>query len=64
MKLPRGLSTKMIGTKDGKVYFDITATKFYLFKIILKVAGQQMHKPVIACLITMYAFYFLIKSNA
>ena len=64
MKLPRGLTTKMIYKKDGKIYFDITATKFYLFKVILKIAGQHVRKPIIACLITMYAFYFLIKNNA
>lgn len=64
MKLSRGLTTKMIGMKDGKIYFNVTATKFYLFKVILKIAGQQIRKPVIACLITMYAFYFLIKNNA
>lgn len=64
MKLPRGLTTKMIFKKDGKLYFEIKATTFYLFKAILKVAGQNIRKPIIACLITMYAFYYLIKNNA
>ncbi len=64
MKLPRGLTTKMYLRKDGKLYFKITATKFYLFKAILKVAGQNIQKPVMACLITMYAFCYLIRNNA
>ena len=54
----------MIGTKDGKVYFNVTATKFYLFKLILKIAKQNIQKPIIFCLIVTYAFYFLVKNNA
>ena len=64
MKLSRGLTTKMTYQKDGKIYFNVTATKFYLFKVILKIAGQNIQKPVIACLIMLYAFYFLIRNNA
>jgi len=61
MRAPRGLTTKMVGHKDGKVYFEVTATKFYLFKTILRIAGQNLRNPVTACLIFVFAFYYLMK---
>ena len=64
MKLPKGLTTKMIFKKDGKLYFEVSATTFYLFKVILKIVGQNIQKRSMASLIFLYAFYYLIKDNA
>lgn len=61
MRAPRGLTTKMVCQKDGRVYFNITATKFYLFKMILKIGGQNMHHPATAFLIFAFALYYLLK---
>lgn len=61
MRPPKGLTTKMSGHKDGKVYFEVTATKFYLFKTILRIGGQNLHHPFTACFIFIFAFYYLVK---
>ncbi|MBA7702323.1 hypothetical protein ES703_111087 [subsurface metagenome] len=61
MRLPKGITAKFDGVKDGRVYFKIRATKFYLFKTILKIAGQNIRNPVMACLIVLFAFYYLVR---
>ena len=61
MRAPRGLTTKMVCHKDGKVYFKVRATKFYLFKTILRIAGQNIRNPVLSFLIVVFAFYYLVK---
>jgi len=42
-----------------RVYFKIRVTKFYLFKVILKIAWQNIQHPVTAFLIVGFAFYYL-----
>ena len=61
MRAPRGLTVKYDGVRDGQVYFNISATKFYLFKAILRLGGQNIHHPLTACLIFVFAFYYLVK---
>lgn len=61
MKLPKGLTLKLEYVKDGRIYFDIIARRFYLFKAILRIAGQNMQNPVSFLLIVVFAFYYLIK---
>lgn len=61
MRAPRGLTVKLTHVKDGRVYFTVRATKFYLFKTILKIAGQNIQHPAMAGLIFVFAFYYLVK---
>ena len=61
MKAPRGLIMKFDHIERERVYFKVRATKFYLFKTILRIAGQNVHHPVTAFLIVIYAFYYLVK---
>lgn len=61
MRPPRGLTMKLDYVKDGRVYFKVRATKFYLFKTILRIAGQNIRNPVMSFLIVLYAFYYLVK---
>ena len=61
MKPPRGLTMKFDHVERERVYFKIRATKFYLFKVILKIAWQNIQHPVMACLIVIFAFYYLVK---
>lgn len=61
MRAPRGLTVTLDGVKDGQAYFNVTATKFYLFKTILRVGCQNFHHPHIACLIFLFALYYLMK---
>lgn len=61
MRTPRGLTVTYGGVENGRVYFKVRATKFYLFKVILKIASQNTAKPHIACLIVIYALYYLVK---
>ena len=49
--------------KEGRVYFNVQATKFYLFKVILKIAGQNIHHPATAFLVFLYAFYYLVNKG-
>lgn len=61
MRAPRGLTVKFDYVKGGRVYFKIRATKFYLFKVILKIAWQNIRNPATAFLIFAFAFYYLVK---
>jgi len=44
-----------------RVYFKVRATKFYLFKTILRIGCQNMRHPLTACLIFGYALYYLMS---
>lgn len=61
MRAPRGLTVKMDYTERERVYFKIQATKFYLFKTILRIAWQNIHHPATAALVFAFAFYYLVK---
>ena len=61
MRAPRGLTVTYDRVRDGRVYFKVSATKFYLFKTILRIAGQNIQHPFTACLIFVFAFYYLVK---
>lgn len=61
MRAPRGLTVKFDHVEWERVYFKVRATKFYLFKTILRIAGQNIRNPVVAGLIVAYAFYYLVK---
>jgi len=56
MKLPEGITTKFDRIEDGKVWFKIRCSKFYLFKTILKIARENK-----SILIFLFAFYYLGK---
>lgn len=47
--------------KGGRAYFKVRASKLYLFKVILKIAWQNIRKPVVAALIFLFAFYYLMQ---
>lgn len=64
MRPPKGLTVKYDQVKDGRAHFKVRATKFYLFKTILKIAWQNIRKPALALLIFLYAFYFLMKGGS
>lgn len=59
MRPPRGLTMKFDHVERERVYFKVRATKFYLFKVILKIAWHNIRNPVTASLIVGYAFYYL-----
>jgi hypothetical protein len=61
MRPPRGLTVKFDYVERECVYFKIRATKFYVFKTILRIAGQNLHHPAIAFLIVAFTFYYLVK---
>lgn len=61
MRSPKGLTMKFDHVERERVYFKIKATKFYLFKVILKIAWQNIQRPVTAGLIFIFAFYYLVK---
>ena len=61
MRTPRGLTVKFDYVERERVYFKIRATKFYLFKTILRIGGQNLHHPLTAGLIFAFAFYYLVK---
>ena len=61
MRPPKGLTVKFDHVKDERVYFEVRATKFYLFKTILRIAGRNLHHPLTAGLIFAFAFYYLVK---
>ncbi len=61
MRAPRGLTMKLDYVKNGRVYFKVRATKFYLFKTILRIAWQNIRNPITAGLIFAFAFYYLVK---
>lgn len=61
MRAPRGLKVSFDHVERERVYFKILATKFYLFKTMLKIAGQNLHHPATAFLIVVFAFYYLVK---
>lgn len=44
-----------------RVYFKIQATKFFLFKTILRISWQNIHHPATAALVFVFAFYYLVK---
>lgn len=61
MRPPKGLTVKFDHVERERVYFKVRATKFYLFKTILRIAGQNIRNPIMACLIVVFAFYYLVK---
>ena len=61
MRMPKGLTVTYDCVKDRRVYFNVSATKFYLFKSILRIGGQNLHHPFTAFLIFAFAFYYLVK---
>ena len=42
-----------------RVYFKVRVTKFYLFKLMLKIAWQNIQNPIMAFLIVVFAFYYV-----
>ena len=63
MKSPRGLKVKLDKVKEGRFYFKIRASRFYVFRTILKVARQNIGKPALAFLIILFAFYWLVRDG-
>ena len=61
MRVPKGLTMKFDHVERERVYFKVRATKFYLFKTILRIAGQNIRRPVTSFLIVAFAFYYLVK---
>ena len=61
MRPPKGLTVKFDYVERERVYFKVRATKFYLFKTILRIAGQNIRNPVTSFLIVAFAFYYLMK---
>lgn len=61
MRAPKGLIVTFDRVKDGRAHFKIRASKFYLFKTILRIAWQNIRKPVVAALIFLFAFYYLMQ---
>ncbi|MBA7465183.1 hypothetical protein ES707_00345 [subsurface metagenome] len=59
MRVPKGLTVKFDQVERGRVFFTVRATKFYLFKTILRIGGQNLHHPLTAGLIFAFAFYYL-----
>ena len=59
--MPKGLTMELDCVKDGRVYFKIKVTKYYLFTVIMKIASQNIRNPVTALLIVAFAFYYLVK---
>jgi len=63
MRAPKGLTIKLDREKDGRACFNIRATKFYLFKTMLKVARQHVRNPWTYFLIVIFAFYYLVRNG-
>ena len=61
MRPPKGLTVKFDYAERERVYFKVRATKFFLFKVILKIAWQNIQNPITAFLIFAFAFYYLVK---
>ena len=61
MRTPKGLTVKFDYVERERVYFKIRATKFYLFKTILRIGSQNLRHPFTAFLIFAFAFYYLVK---
>lgn len=61
MRPPKGLTVKFDYAERERVYFKVRATKFYLFKVILKIAWQNIQNPAESFLIVLFAFYYLMK---
>lgn len=63
MRAPKGLHITFDCVKGGRVFFDIRASKYYLFKTILKIAWQNIRNPATSLLIALFAFYYLVKNG-
>lgn len=63
MRPPKGLTVKFDYMDRERVYFKIRATKFYLFKVIMKIAWQNIQKPILSFLIVVFAFYYLVRDR-
>ena len=61
MRWPKGLKVKFDKVEGGRVYFKLRASRFFLFKTILKVARQNIRKPALSLLIFLFAFYWLAR---
>ncbi len=49
-----------VGVTDGKMYYNIKPSRFYLFKTILKIAWDNVWNPILFCCIVIYAFYYYV----
>ena len=63
MRMPRGIKTEFDRVEGGKAHFKIRASRFYLFRVILKIAWQNIREPVPAFLIFLFAFYHLMRNG-
>lgn len=63
MRMPKGIKTEFDRVENGKVYFKVQASKFYLFRVVLKIAWQNIQKPILAFLIFLFAFYWLVRDG-
>jgi len=63
MRMPRGIKTEFDKVKNGRVYFKVRASRLYLFRVMLKIARQNIREPVLALLIFLFAFYWLARDG-
>jgi len=63
MRAPKGLTVSFDYVDRERVYFKVRATKLFLFKTILRISWQNIHHPVTAALVFLFAFYYLVKNE-
>lgn len=56
--MPRGLNMEYDGVRNGRMYYNVRPSRFYLFKAIMKRAWDNVWSPVLFCRIVIYAFYY------
>lgn len=61
MKPPKGLDMTYDGIRDGKMYYDLHPSRFYLFKTIMKIAWETRPWPF-PILVALYGVYFYLSS--
>jgi len=62
MKLPKGLGMTYDGIRDGKMWYKIRPSRFYLFKTILKIAREVRPWPL-PILVALYGVYYYLSTG-
>ncbi len=61
MKPPKRLGMTYDGIRDGKIYYNIRPSRFYLFKTILKIAWEA--RPwLLSIVVALYGCYYYLSS--
>lgn len=61
MRPPKGLGMAYDGIRDGKMYYTLRPSRFYLFKTILRIARDARPWPL-PILVALYGCYYYLST--